>query len=578
MLGEVDKSLKVCQENNYIAEAVVCFRAVDSKVSVSTYLPWISIHDQKAAVDAVCGMWYPSVAPAAMVLSILGGIDPIHLHRYLKHSIYDVGEMDYEMHTAYARVLIQLLCQLRDLSGTGKEVLDVAPGAESGLVGVLRRELIEFLVDSTRYDSDQVLAYIRECSRLPVLIDSHQNVDPLEWSDLSSATDEQGTAADATPMTQTNGAHELPKYKPQDLKPLVRLVRFFEWHDPSQLDNLVVIVPKYRLSPKDFFAEMVDKYGPEPPVDAVDIKNITNSLPGAPPAAGSDGQPVDRKQINDAWLAHEQAIIYGKLRDHNAALRIYVYTLHDVRMAEEYCYSGLVTQHGSSSNEFINQLRKTNETEGRETPNGQHEPGRITPANRSPGHQPLGSERAGSSSKGNSASQGVLASFAGLPASNTLSSRTSAALTTLIGILLQPPIAIGGKASHAPKLAEAMRLCDKYSRAIPPQAILNVIPADIPVASVAPYLSQVFQTMSHLRTMGMVGTASLKSTLLDAEQHLTSLQSRFVYVDKHRPCVVCGKPIGTSVCGVFPNLKIAHFRCFKDKDMDPERGVPFKPE
>ena len=122
---------------------------------------------------------------------------------------------------------------------------------------------------------------------------------------------------------------------------------------------------------------------------------------------------------------------------------------------------------------------------------------------------------------------------------------------------------------------DAIRILDRQSRVINPLSVLETLPNDLAVASIAPYLRRIFQKLGHKQQVGLVAKHAAQSESRAVELRRFQLQQRFVYVDDERTCCVCHKLISSDIFAVFPNLKLVHFRCFKEKSLDPERQVPF---
>ncbi|RNF17729.1 uncharacterized protein Tco025E_04765 [Trypanosoma conorhini] len=142
---------------------------------------------------------------------------------------------------------------------------------------------------------------------------------------------------------------------------------------------------------------------------------------------------------------------------------------------------------------------------------------------------------------------------------------------TLLHVLLVPP------AGKERMLSEALWVLNEHSRCINPLSVMTSLPSEVCVAEISSYLLRAFQTLCSQAQLAEVNANSVASMLADAQRQRALLAQRCVYVDEKRPCAVCGKPLGVGVMAVFPNLKATHFRCFHAQELDPERGVPFRP-
>ncbi|PBJ72119.1 hypothetical protein BCY84_15695 [Trypanosoma cruzi cruzi] len=142
----------------------------------------------------------------------------------------------------------------------------------------------------------------------------------------------------------------------------------------------------------------------------------------------------------------------------------------------------------------------------------------------------------------------------------------------LLHVLLVPP------AGKKRLLSEALWVLNEHSPCINPLSVMTSLPSEVCVAEISSYLVRAFQTLCNQVQMAEINANSVASMVADAERHHALLSQRCVYVDEKRPCAVCGKALGVGVIAVFPNLKATHFRCFHAQELDPERGVPFRPD
>lgn len=103
------------------------------------------------------------------------------------------------------------------------------------------------------------------------------------------------------------------------------------------------------------------------------------------------------------------------------------------------------------------------------------------------------------------------------------------------------------------------------------------MPGDVPFAALAPYIATVACRNANQRTVSEATKQALAARVFEIQRLKIALQRRSIVIDRDRRCAVCSKPLGSTLLGVFPNLKTAHFRCFKAKDCDPVRGAAFLP-
>lgn len=306
-------------------------------------------------------------------------------------------------------------------------------------------------------------------------------------------------------------------------------------------------------------------------------------------------------------LDDELVAAYRTSGDHDAALQVLVYKMHDVEAAEQYCldFHQGKPYRGSNLN-----------TDDIQTNSSSDQNGKLAPRSRTDPSSELGSDSGnraaqrgrdflaanasfGSSDSRNLSMPNGKGSFrrrpgAAIGTSGELSDiqnveegsddddpgdehdaqlsqvqRYNQLLNHLLRVLLVPP------SGEAQRVDDALRLLEVHAKDIDPVSVLEALPGDVAFTKIAGYLIRTMHTLTHNRLVSLAMAQSARSDLNNSIIERSLLQQRCVYVDEDRPCVVCKKPVGGAVMGVFPNLKVAHFRCFKDKELDPERGVPF---
>lgn len=165
----------------------------------------------------------------------------------------------------------------------------------------------------------------------------------------------------------------------------------------------------------------------------------------------------------------------------------------------------------------------------------------------------------------------------------------SSPLLRLLRVLLFPPRSVSQRALEqqpisatlrsapggAQRIDDAVELMERRADDLDAEEVLNMLPSTLEISRLCQFLRLSYQNQLHRSKMLSVLEGCSHTYLGELAVQRSLLTQRCVYVDEQRPCVVCGKPVGDAVIGVFPNLKIAHFRCFKSVHVDPERLVPF---
>jgi hypothetical protein len=547
------EALQLAKKNRLVEEATMVLQQNSNVAFVTDNLPWMLVANARAAVQAVCVRDSP-ISPE-VVLSMLSGCSTSVLRQYLYFAIYENGLTDGDLHTQYACTLLREMESLRGLSDTaGWMTLSEMPGDEAGLYGDLRRELLMFLGGSRHYDGDAVLAALRSARA--------SGETPFSDYDRGQGLVETHDEPDAPGSSSTNGTSIGSASKALVKKPARdRLVRFYSKYKPEGMSQVDEILSSFAGKEEELFIALEKKYGPEP----IDDPNEVSS------SYDRRRKRASERKLRSKWLMHEEALIHARHGDHSAVLTLFVYKLNDIRLAEQYCFSQFVTDHdrrtGSTAATLSPGIGGARKNAGGVSPTTNGLVIKGTPSTVSPG-----ARRGGQQQQQQPPLTPTTKRRGAAPRNSELkqSARISACLSELIVVLLIPP------EGYPARRLDALRVLDAHSVAINPTAVLEAMPGDVPFASIAPYIARVAVRNADQRTISEVTKESLRTRQFELERLKIALQRRSIYIDRDRPCCVCKKPLGTTIFGVFPNLKTAHFRCFKDKDYDPLRGVPFK--
>lgn len=300
-------------------------------------------------------------------------------------------------------------------------------------------------------------------------------------------------------------------------------------------------------------------------------------------------------ELAGAEMAEERAVLHARNRDHAAALATYVHDLDSVATAIAYCASAHAAVVGAASAAAGAGGSASGSVDSPSVPaaalaqlSGTHSAANVlrlggtlrqatntvvmlSATAMDGGGAGVSLPSGGGGASGGTSSGGGAGGASGGGGIGNVS-RYNDFFTTLLSVLLRPP---PGRPSRMP---EALALLDAHARVINPLAALQALPHDTPVRQLAPYLRRVFQSLAHRRTVAMVAANCALGERNSAERQLISLRSRSVFISGTRLCCVCSTKIEVGMCDVFPNLKVAHFRCVRDKERDPIRGVLFQLE
>jgi len=133
----------------------------------------------------------------------------------------------------------------------------------------------------------------------------------------------------------------------------------------------------------------------------------------------------------------------------------------------------------------------------------------------------------------------------------------------LLKVYLRPP-------NEAEKRVDpALELLTKYHQFIDPTKALDLLPADIDVKKVHPFIESVLRKQSKELHENQISKNLLKSEQLQVQEQRIRHQSRKVVITSERMCAVCNKRILNSVFACYPNGVVVHFICCKDKNVCP---------
>eukprot|EP00026_Physarum_polycephalum_P001849 Phypoly_transcript_01852.p1 GENE.Phypoly_transcript_01852~~Phypoly_transcript_01852.p1 ORF type:complete len:921 (+),score=179.80 Phypoly_transcript_01852:230-2992(+) len=161
---------------------------------------------------------------------------------------------------------------------------------------------------------------------------------------------------------------------------------------------------------------------------------------------------------------------------------------------------------------------------------------------------------------------------------DSFSSKRQLLFLTLFKTYLHPPASLKAKDKDTGKTLIPQNALDFLSRAseeIDPIRILELLPDDIPVQAIAPYLSKVMRANTHRRRDGQITRNLKKSENLRVKCQHVYASAPAALITAERTCPVCKKRIGDKVFAFFPNGVIVHFKCFNLPYMCPVTGHDF---
>lgn len=245
---------------------------------------------------------------------------------------------------------------------------------------------------------------------------------------------------------------------------------------------------------------------------------------------------------DDPLFYEALAVVYSKMGQHKQALQIYVFKLDDTMKAEEYCNQVYLQESMASA-----QTTKTTD------------PRRV---------------------------------FTTLAQTEDPTSETSTIYALLLSLYLSPPPATPPDEQQKPRIIDALSLLARHGPRLPAGNTLSVIPNDLLVKELEPYLRGRIRTantgMNDARVIAnlrKVEAVRVQARLLlgsgkdgdpGARQGPGEVLSdaaavgrrRKVIINEDRMCRVCHKRLGGSIISAFPDGSVVHLGCQSRREQE----------
>lgn len=212
-------------------------------------------------------------------------------------------------------------------------------------------------------------------------------------------------------------------------------------------------------------------------------------------------------------MPRARALLQGRLGNHDAALRIYVYDLRDYHAAEAYC-SKVYAKDPDPKGIYLHLLKLY-----------------LAPT---PGRRPSTSSRPFS------------------PPPSSRSSRPGSPAVT------SPPAGL----SAEPLVKPALELITRHGLRIDSDAVISLLPPMISVSDVQTYLSKQLKATHSALAAHRIQKELVKSRNVQVKGLVLNLEVRRVKVDDQRVCPQCHKRLGQSAIAVHaPRGQVTHLHC-----------------
>ncbi|KAJ3447157.1 cnh domain containing [Anaeramoeba flamelloides] len=128
---------------------------------------------------------------------------------------------------------------------------------------------------------------------------------------------------------------------------------------------------------------------------------------------------------------------------------------------------------------------------------------------------------------------------------------------------------------HNLKLQTITRIMKKYYSKIDPLKIIPILPNNIPISNIFDYLNLRIKNILKLKRRKLVQKNLHKSNYLNLRLKNSKKGGKSLTIDENTLCQVCGKRIGDSIIGIFPNGVFAHLSCIENKNKCPKTKQDF---
>eukprot|EP01065_Artemidia_motanka_P032476 TRINITY_DN39490_c0_g1_i1.p1 TRINITY_DN39490_c0_g1~~TRINITY_DN39490_c0_g1_i1.p1 ORF type:complete len:1089 (+),score=363.90 TRINITY_DN39490_c0_g1_i1:44-3310(+) len=280
---------------------------------------------------------------------------------------------------------------------------------------------------------------------------------------------------------------------------------------------------------------------------------------------------------------HEELVaVYSRTEEHDAALRVLLYEMDDPEKAQEHCerqFRIATEKHLQAHRRSVSATDESGELGGLMPADGD-----WADSGDAVGQSSFGGGGAADGKAVGSGHQSLYELFAEnrVPISDSRGNvfvgigKHNTYLHDLISLCLHPDR--GEAAERHPRISLALELLQKHSTSLDPRQVLRLMPAEsLSVGVMAPYLRQVFCRIVAQKHQGRIRERLAEMNETKHKFDRGVMQHRSIVVHSDRRCDICKKRIGEgSVFCVFPNLRVAHYRCVQHKDRDPTTQRPFR--
>ncbi|KAJ3428181.1 cnh domain containing [Anaeramoeba flamelloides] len=124
-------------------------------------------------------------------------------------------------------------------------------------------------------------------------------------------------------------------------------------------------------------------------------------------------------------------------------------------------------------------------------------------------------------------------------------------------------------------LEQSFLILERHIRKIDPQKVFQILPKNIKVSKLVNYLRAVMKNLTEIKRTMKIKKNLYKSDYLNLTVERVQKRNKSLKINENTLCQVCGKRIGDSIFGKFPNGILAHMGCIQDKHICPKTQKNF---
>ncbi|KAJ3444078.1 cnh domain containing [Anaeramoeba flamelloides] len=125
------------------------------------------------------------------------------------------------------------------------------------------------------------------------------------------------------------------------------------------------------------------------------------------------------------------------------------------------------------------------------------------------------------------------------------------------------------------KMQLIINLMKKYYLKIDPLKIIPIIPKEFPISNLFDYFNLIIKNILKIKRRTVIQKNLHKSDFLNLSFKNSKKGSKSLMIDENTLCQVCGKRIGNSIIGKYPNGVVAHLSCIENKNICPKTKMDF---